>query len=114
MIRAKLRLVRHITIAVILLGLLLCGAEVGVRVYEVAVGKSICSGSQPECLVDPTRLTVPSWLTNLELKPHATAEVSCRDSKRPVEIRTNSLGFRGPEITIPKPRGTYRIVILGD
>ena len=114
MIRAKLRLVRHITIAVILLGLLLCGAEVGVRLYEVTQGKSICSGGQPECLVDPARLTVPSWLTNLELKPQATAEVSCRDSKRTIEIRTNIQGFRGAEIAIPKARGSYRIVILGD
>ncbi len=114
MIRAKLKLVRHITIAVILLGLLLCGAEVGVRVYEVTQGKPICSASQTDCPVDPTRLTVPSWLTNLELKPHATAEVKCKDSNQTIEVGTNSLGLRGPEVAIPKPRGTYRIVILGD
>jgi len=26
---------------------------------------------------------------------------------------TNSLGYRTPEVAIPKPRGTYRIVVLG-
>ena len=114
MIRAKLRLVRHITTAVILLGLFLCGAEVGVRVYEVVQGQPICANAGTECLTDPSRLAVPSWQTNLELKPHATAEVKCRDLKRMVEVSTNSLGLRGPELAVPKPPGTYRIVVLGD
>lgn len=29
-------------------------------------------------------------------------------------VRTNALGFRGPEIARTKPAGTYRIVVLGD
>src|SRR5690606_28773324 len=29
-------------------------------------------------------------------------------------LRTNSLGFRGPEISAAKPDGTFRILILGD
>lgn len=114
MIRAKLRLVRHITIAAILLALLLCGAEVGVRVYEVTHGQSICSTNPAECLTDPSGLTVPSWLTNLELKPHATADIQSRDQKRVIEVRTNSLGLRGSEVAIPKPPQTYRVVVLGD
>lgn len=114
MIRAKLRLVRHILFAGILLGLFVCAAEVGVRVYEVSHGTSICSTANPECLVDPAQLTVPSFLTNLELKPHATAFVKCRDSKQSVEINTNSLGLRGAEVSIPKPPESYRILILGD
>jgi hypothetical protein len=29
-------------------------------------------------------------------------------------LRTNALGFRGPEISRDKPEGTFRIVVLGD
>lgn len=114
MIRANLRRIRHITSAVVLLGLLVCGAEVGVRIYEVTNGKSVCGTTPSECLIDPSQLTVPSWQTNFELKPHATAEVKCRDSKSKIEVRTNSLGLRGAEVPVPKPAETYRIVVLGD
>lgn len=114
MIRAKLRLVRQFLFAVILLGLLLCGAEVGVRVYEVVQGKPVCAVTPAECLTDPARLTVPSWLTNLELKPQAFAELKCRDRKTLVELQTNSMGFRGSEVAVPKPADSFRVVVLGD
>lgn len=114
MIRANIRRARHFTTAIVLLGLLLCGAEVGVRIYEVTHGKSISATTQAACPTDPSQLTVPSWLTNVELKPHATAEVKCRDLKCMIDVRTNSLGLRGDEIVIPKPPQTYRIVVLGD
>jgi len=114
MIRAKLKLARQIVYAVVLLGLLLCGAEVGLRVYELTHGQPICTGDSSACPVDPSQLTVPSWLTNVELKPHATAEVKCRDQKCSIEVRTNSLGLRGPEILVPKPSQTFRILVLGD
>lgn len=114
MIRAKLRLIRQFLFAVILLGLLLCGAEVGVRVYEVVQGKPVCAVTPAECLTDPARLTVPSWLTNLELKPQAFAELKCRDRKMLVELQTNSMGFRGSEVAIPKPADSFRVVVLGD
>lgn len=29
-------------------------------------------------------------------------------------VRTNALGFRGPEITVAKPDGVFRILVLGD
>src|SRR5690606_7254275 len=29
-------------------------------------------------------------------------------------LRTNRLGFRGPEIDLPKPAGTVRVLMLGD
>lgn len=32
----------------------------------------------------------------------------------PFHITTNALGFRGPEVAVPKPEGTFRIVVLGD
>ena len=32
----------------------------------------------------------------------------------PFRVTVNSLGFRGPEIAVPKPRGTYRIFAIGE
>lgn len=37
-----------------------------------------------------------------------------RGRVRGVEVRTNQLGFRGPEINAERPSGTHRVVILGD
>lgn len=31
-----------------------------------------------------------------------------------VEVVTNSLGLRGPEVSVPKPRDRYRVLVLGD
>lgn len=36
------------------------------------------------------------------------------ESQRLVHVRTNSLGFRGPEPQRPKPEGVRRVVVLGD
>ena len=33
---------------------------------------------------------------------------------RGVSVRTNALGFRGPEVTLPKPEGIRRVLLLGD
>lgn len=35
-------------------------------------------------------------------------------SRKDVEVRINSLGFRGGEVAVPKPSGTQRVVVLGD
>ena len=114
MFRAGLTFLRRLLCATILLVLIVCGAEVAVRIVEVVQGKAICSSASSHCAIDPTGLLVPSWTTHRELKPHATAKVACRDSRKQVEVRTNSHGLRGPEIVVPKPADTYRIVLLGD
>lgn len=114
MIRAKLKFVRQIVFAALLMGFLVCSAEVGVRIYECASGQSICLETESPAPSDPSALAVPSWLCHLELKPHATAEIKSRDQRRTIEIQTNSLGLRSPELTIPKPADVFRIIVLGD
>ena len=114
MFRAGLTFLRRLLCATILLGLIVCGAEVAVRVYEIVQKKAICATAASPCAVDPTGLLAPSWTTHRELKPHALAKVECRDSRREVPVRTNSLGLRGPEVIVPKPADVFRIVVLGD
>lgn len=114
MFRAGLTFFRRLLCAAILLVLIVCGAEVGVRMFEVVGGTDVCATTASPCAVDPTSLLMPSWTTYRELKPHALAAVKCRDSKREIPIRTNSLGLRGPEVIVPKPPGLFRIVLLGD
>ncbi len=113
MFRAGLTLLRRVICAASLLVLLICGAEVAVRLYEATSGDKICPLSSGLC-GDPSNLAVPSWSFYLELKPMAVAKVACRDSNSEVEIHTNSLGLRGAELVIPKPSDLYRIVVLGD
>jgi hypothetical protein len=48
------------------------------------------------------------------LKPHLREVITNRESRETYELTTNSLGFRGPEWTIPKPDGVKRIAVLGD
>ena len=114
MFRAGLTFLRRLLCAAILLVLIVCGAEVGVRIFEVTWQTNICPTAAAPCAVDPTGLLMPSWTMNRELKPHALVSVKCRDSKREVPVRTNSLGLRGPEVVVPKPTGLFRIVLLGD
>ena len=114
MFRAGLTFLRRLLCATILLVLIVCGAEVAVRIYEVSLAKNICATAASPCVVDPTGLLIPSWTTNRELKPHSLVKVANRDSKREVPIRTNSLGLRGSEVIVPKPTDIYRIVLLGD
>ena len=113
MFRAGLTFIRRFFFAAALLVLLVCGAEVAVRVYEASTGDSVCSQRDAICS-DPSQLTIPSWSFYQELKPLATAQVECRDSNSLVEIKTNSLGLRGPELAVPKPAKVYRSVIRGD
>lgn len=113
MLRAGLKFTRRFTFATSLLILMICGAEVGVRLYEAAGGTRIQKAAEPLAF-DPSRLTVPSSTCHQELLPLATARVVCRDTKSEVEIRTNSLGLRGREPAIPKPPNVCRILVLGD
>ena len=113
MFRAALTLLRRVITAASLLFLLICGAEVAVRIYETASGTTVCQSANGICS-DPSKLTIPSWSIHQELKPSATARVECRDSKTEIEFQTNSRGLRGAEPVVPKPPNVCRIVVLGD
>ncbi|MBM4076725.1 MAG: SGNH/GDSL hydrolase family protein, partial [Planctomycetes bacterium] len=115
MVRASLRFVQRLFCSAILLVLIACGAEVGLRTFEMSQGQqSLANRQTSKCVEDPSGLLIPSWTTFREWKPHANAKVSSKDQRRLIEIRTNSLGLRGPEVTVPKPPGVFRIVLLGD
>jgi lysophospholipase L1-like esterase len=47
---------------------------------------------------------VRSWTLHHELRPGFSSP----------NVRTNSFGLRSPEVAVPKPEGTFRILILGD
>lgn len=113
MFRAGLTVVRRVIAAAALLALMICGAEVAVRIYEVWNGGKICTSGSGVC-DDASGLTIPSWSFYQELKPMAVARVESRDLRTRVEIHTNSFGLRGPEVTVPKPGNVYRIIVLGD
>jgi len=49
------------------------------------------------------------------LKPLADARTPSREGRGvPVRYRTNSFGLRDPERAVPKPPGTFRILMMGD
>jgi hypothetical protein len=81
--------------------------EVALRLRSVkSTGSAIASSAG-------CPLTIPSWQLGWELRPSAQALFSVETGDS-IPFRTNSLGYRGPEVVIPKPPGTYRIVCLGD
>lgn len=84
-----------VCIVVVLIALLLALAEGAVRLREfIKYGYS--GGVEKQLVVDAvTGLRIPIPLSH--------------DGP----IRINSLGFRGPEITVPKPAGTIRIAFIG-
>ena len=89
-----------------------CLIEIGLRVAACRSGLdagSLTTG--PE--------VVPSWTTHHRLAPLQRKQITPRHNSpdQPAEsvlFRTNSLGLRGRELELPKPRDVFRIVILGD
>jgi hypothetical protein len=104
-------LVRRIFGTVVLLAMVICGAEVALRLGELRPSKRLVAGRGPSPL---TMLTVPSWTTHHELRPLASLPI--RDAKgSPADaLHINSLGIRGPEADIPKPADVFRVLCLGD
>ena len=59
---------------------------------------------------EPAPLIQPSSIPGLpyELVPNARQRIAG------IEYRTNSLGFRGEEVPLTKPKAEYRVLVLGD
>ncbi len=106
MVRSRLAFFKHLILAIGSLGLCVCGTELGLHVYESWAQCAICRADKSACS--------PSWTVHHHLKPDIRVTVPDPDLGTEVRWHTNSLGIRGPEIEIPKPPGTYRILCLGD
>lgn len=99
--------------AVLLLALLLCAAEVGLRCRRVS---ETCSSAGPERVHEALLDDVcrPSRTTYLEPIPGKRLLRANPDTGQDIEIRLNDFGLRAPVVSIPKPADVYRVLLLGD
>jgi len=93
--------------AVVLLSLMVCALEVGLRAGRLSSGNlsGVPSGAIEE-------LIAPSGTSWIDVKPL----IDITREKAPnevIRIRTNEHGLRGPSVVLPKPRGTFRVLCLG-
>ncbi|NQV23073.1 MAG: SGNH/GDSL hydrolase family protein [Rhodopirellula sp.] len=107
MIRRTLKSLKPVSLALLVLVLAPCVVEFAFRI-------TACRSQLTTCLAKSQLATSPSWYTHHELNPMQRISVPGDTDQPPVELRTNSIGLRGPEIRIPKPAGTLRILCLGD
>ena len=108
MMRRVFRLMLHLVGSLLLLAAILCGTEITLRFCESDADNS----SNPHALL--SALSVDSQYTHHQLKPVNSTQVRNGDTGISVELKTNSYGLRGDEVTVPKPSGVFRIVCLGD
>ena len=102
------RFIKHVVLAVLVVVGAICVAEVGLRANRLhnelnGVGDA-----------DVSKMGIPCASSFQRLPVNQRSSYWSPVLGDDVEISTNSLGLRGPEIGIPKPAGTYRIVCLGD
>lgn len=98
--------IKHILLAVIWLAALICISEVALRAERWRTAVCPPAGGENAAAAR----VVPSAGTYQRLQPMVG---SLRNFERG-GLRTNSFGLRGPEIAIPKPAGTFRVICLGD
>src|SRR5579872_6776339 len=108
MIRSCFLWVKHLVYAVAVLATLACLLEIGLRVYDSATAQVTRRDLYDRGLV------CKNWFVHHTLKPSRVFAVNNPDTGERVRVAVNSLGVRGVEPEIPKPRGTLRIVCLGD
>jgi hypothetical protein len=108
MIRSCVSWCRHLFYALVVLALLGCLTEIGLRVYDSATGQVTRRDLYDRGLV------CKSWTVHHSLKPARTFSVRHPDRDERVTVMVNSFGLRGPEPALPRPAGVYRILCLGD
>ena len=108
MIRKTLKGLKPVSLALLVLILAPCVIEFA---FRLAACRSELALQQE---ANSQLVTTPSWYAHHELEPLQRISIPASDTRLPVELRTNSLGLRGPEIAIPKPAGTLRVLCLGD
>ncbi len=107
MIRRTLKSLKPISLALLVLVLTPCVVEFVFRVAS-------CRSQLATDAAKAELTTTASWYTHHELEPLQLVRVPGINDQLPAELRTNSMGLRGPEISIPKPARTLRVLCLGD
>lgn len=107
MTRLRLHGLRCLAYALLVLALLPCIAEFAFRIS--AIQAEIQATSER-----PRWQLVPSVASHHQLAPLQTVRNSPTETTEAVSFKINSFGLRGPEIVLPKPAETLRIVCLGD
>ncbi len=110
MIRHAAQTFKHLVLTVLLLIGGVCALEVGLRIRRATQGAA--TATETADLLAAT--TAPSRSTWLSVAPRLRFTRIESESGRPFTLRTNSFGLRNPEIEIPRPAGTFRILCLGD
>lgn len=104
--RLRLAWLKHLALAVIALLLLLCAAEVAVRIHDGPPSYTTSSSDGD--------FVMPSRLLHHQLRPLQKYAARKTETLATVSFTTNSFGLRGIEPAVPKPPGVYRVLCLGD
>lgn len=90
------------------LALVLGALAATLAVLSLAI--AFCSRPPPPPLTENDKIYRPSEIPGLPFEhlPGGRGRIVG------VDTRINSLGFRGPEVPVQKPAGTWRVVVLGD
>ncbi|REJ76823.1 MAG: hypothetical protein DWQ34_22325 [Planctomycetota bacterium] len=110
MLRSIVGALKQLLYAVLVLIAGLCAAEVTLRAQRVQrhlTTADLRSHSAQAAYV------APSDQTFQQLAPLSKFLVTADDGEEFI-LETNSFGLRGPEVTVPKPGGVFRVICLGD
>jgi hypothetical protein len=110
MFRSLRKSIRYLILAALLLVMMVCAVEVGLRCRR-AMAPTADVESQRDA---EHPWVVPSATSYIELQPGGRFAVQHPDTDQELTLRLNSQGLRGGEIAIPKPEGVLRILCIGD